>query len=205
MPLRDAVMERHYARPRIVVSRCIEFDPCRYDGSGVPSPLVARLRSHADCLPVCPEVEIGLGIPRATVRLVRQDGADRLVQPATGRDFTDEMTAFAGRFLDVLPPVDGFILKGGSPTSGASGVRVYPSAGKSNDLARFGALRFLLAVFGLLLPHLRFLLGALLWARLGLLALAARVVGITPVSARTGLGFGLRIGRAGIRFFNRIA
>ena len=72
-------------------------------------------------------------------------------------------------------------------------------------LARFGALRFLLAVFGLLLPHLRFLLGALLWARLGLLALAARVVGITPVSARTGLGFGLRIGRAGIRFFNRIA
>ena len=72
-------------------------------------------------------------------------------------------------------------------------------------LARFGALRFLLAVFGLLLPHLRFLLGALLWARRGRLALAARVVGITPVSARTGLGFGLRIGRAGIRFFNRIA
>lgn len=140
MPLRDAVMERHYARPRIVVSRCIEFDPCRYDGSGVPSPLVARLRSHADCLPVCPEVEIGLGIPRATVRLVRQDGADRLVQPATGRDFTDEMTAFAGRFLDVLPPVDGFILKGGSPTSGASGVRVYPSAGKSAPVDRTAGL-----------------------------------------------------------------
>lgn len=140
MNLRDAVMERRYARPRIVVSRCLEFDPCRYDGSKIPSPLVARLRSHADCVPVCPEVEIGLGIPRATVRLVRQDGEDRMVQPATGRDVTGEMTAFAGQFLDALPPVDGFILKGGSPTSGASGVRVYPSVEKSAPLDRTAGL-----------------------------------------------------------------
>ncbi len=133
-------MERRYARPRIVVSRCIEFDPCRYDGSRVPFPLVARLRSYADCIPVCPEVEIGLGVPRATVRLVRQDGADRLVQPATGRDVTPEMTAFAARFLEGLPPVDGFVLKGGSPTSGASGVRVYPSAGKSAPVDRTAGL-----------------------------------------------------------------
>ena len=133
-------MERRYARPRIVVSRCIEFDPCRYDGSRISSPLVAHLRSHADCIPVCPEVEIGLGIPRATVRLVRQDGEDRLVQPATGRDVTPEMTAFAARFLDALPPVDGFLLKGGSPTSGTSGVRVYPSAEKSNAIDRTAGL-----------------------------------------------------------------
>ncbi len=60
-----------------------------------------------------------------------QEGIDHLVQPATGRDVTGEMTVFANRFLDSLPPVDGFILKGGSPTSGTSGVRVYPSAEKS--------------------------------------------------------------------------
>jgi uncharacterized protein YbgA (DUF1722 family)/uncharacterized protein YbbK (DUF523 family) len=124
-------MERDYARPRLVVSRCIEFDPCRYDGSKIPSPVVAQLKSHADCIPVCPEVEIGLGIPRATVRIVRLEGRDHLLQPATGRDVTGEMTVFANRFLDSLPPVDGFILKGGSPTSGTSGVRVYPSAEKS--------------------------------------------------------------------------
>ncbi len=127
----DGFMERHYARPRIVVSRCIEFDPCRYDGSKIPSPVVASLKDQADCIPVCPEVEIGLGIPRGTVRIVRLDGIDHLIQPATGRDFTGEMTAFAHRFLDALPPIDGFILKGGSPTSGTSGVRVYPSAEKS--------------------------------------------------------------------------
>jgi uncharacterized protein YbgA (DUF1722 family)/uncharacterized protein YbbK (DUF523 family) len=134
--LKDVSMERRFARPRIVVSRCIEFDPCRYDGSKIPSPLVAHLKSLVDCIPVCPEVEIGLGIPRATVRIVRQDGADHLVQPATGRDVTGEMSAFAAGFMDALPPVDGFILKGGSPTSGTGGVRVYPSAEKSNAIDR---------------------------------------------------------------------
>jgi uncharacterized protein YbgA (DUF1722 family)/uncharacterized protein YbbK (DUF523 family) len=87
-------------------------------------------------MPVCPEVEIGLGIPRATVRIVRIDGVDHLIQPATGRDVSGEMTVFANRFLDSLPPVDGFILKGGSPTSGTSGVRVYPSAEKSQAIER---------------------------------------------------------------------
>src|SRR5665647_2169430 len=124
-------MVREYPRPCIVISRCIEFDPCRYDGSKIPSPVVAQLKSHVDCIPVCPEVEIGLGIPRATVRIVRLEGIDHLLQPATGRDVTGEMTVFANRFLDSLPPVDGFILKGGSPTSGTSGLRVYPSAEKS--------------------------------------------------------------------------
>ena len=67
-------MVREYPRPCIVISRCIEFDPCRYDGSKIPSPTVARLKSFADCIPVCPEVEIGLGTPRATVRIVRLEG-----------------------------------------------------------------------------------------------------------------------------------
>jgi len=129
-------MERHYARPRVVVSRCIEFDPCRYDGSKIPSPTVERLKSFVDFIPVCPEVEIGLGIPRATVRIVRIEGVDHLIQPATGRDVTDDMTSFATRFLDSLPPPDGFILKGGSPTSGTSNVRVYPSAEKSMAIER---------------------------------------------------------------------
>ncbi len=129
-------MARHFPRPRIVVSRCIEFDPCRYDGTIIPSPAVDRLKNFAECIPVCPEVEIGLGIPRATVRIVRIDSVDHLIQPATGRDVTGEMTGFTTRFLDSLPPVDGFILKGGSPTSGTSNVRVYPSAEKSMAIDR---------------------------------------------------------------------
>lgn len=129
-------MERKYPRPRIVISRCIEFDACRYDGSRIPSPTVDRLKSFVDFIPVCPEVEIGLGIPRATVRIVRIEGVDHLIQPASGRDVTNDMTGFATRFLDSLPPVDGFILKGGSPTSGTSNVKVYPSTEKSMSIDR---------------------------------------------------------------------
>ena len=129
-------MVRHFSRPRVVISRCIEFDPCRYDGSKIPSPSVEHLKPFVDFIPICPEVEIGLGIPRATVRIVRMGDVDHLIQPATGRDVTNDMTSFANRFLDSLPPVDGFILKGGSPTSGTSNVRVYPSAEKSMAIDR---------------------------------------------------------------------
>lgn len=129
-------MARRFPRPRVVVSRCIEFDPCRYDGSKIPSVTVEHLKSFVDFIPVCPEVEIGLGIPRATVRIVRIESVDHLIQPATGRDVTDDMTRFATRFLESLPPVDGFILKTGSPTSGTSNVRVYPSAEKSMAIER---------------------------------------------------------------------
>lgn len=129
-------MARYFPRPRVVISRCIEFDPCRYDGSMIPSFVVANLRPHAECIPICPEVEIGLGIPRAPVRIVRKEGVDHLIQPATGRDITIEMSSFASRFLDSIPPVDGFILKGGSPTSGVSGVRDYPLPEKSMAIGK---------------------------------------------------------------------
>jgi uncharacterized protein YbbK (DUF523 family) len=61
---------RLFARPKIVISKCIEFDHCRYDGSLIPSDFVNALKPHADFIPVCPEVEIGLGVPRRSLRIV---------------------------------------------------------------------------------------------------------------------------------------
>ena len=46
-------------RPNIVISRCIEFDHCRYDGSMIASDFVAALKPHAHFIPVCAEMEIG--------------------------------------------------------------------------------------------------------------------------------------------------
>ena len=102
-------------QPRLVVSKCLGFDHCRYDGSIIPDPVVDSLRPWVEFLPVCPEVELGLGAPRPPVRLVRVGGEVRLLQPATGCDPTDAMRAFAASFLDALPPVDGFLLKNRSP------------------------------------------------------------------------------------------
>ena len=114
-----------HPRPRLVVSRCIEFDRVRYDGEIISSDFVRSLKSHVEAIPICPEVELGLGIPRESLRLVAVDGGARLLQPATGRDLTDAMREWAGRFLDALPDVDGFLLKSRSPSSGLRDVKLY--------------------------------------------------------------------------------
>ena len=112
-------------RPRIVLSRCLEHDPVRYNGQMIPDDFVRGLRPHVDFVLVCPEVAIGLGVPRDTLRLVEVDGEVRMLQPATGRDVTEEMRAFVDDFLKGVGDVDGFILKSGSPSSGYRDVRVY--------------------------------------------------------------------------------
>lgn len=125
-----------FPRPQVVVSRCITFDPVRYDGSLIPSGIVDRMKPFVEFIPVCPEVGIGLPVPRDPIRIVRSGGVDRLVQPATGRDLTGDMERFAREFLDGLPPVDGFILKYKSPSSGKSGAKVYPKAEASSPIGQ---------------------------------------------------------------------
>src|SRR5687768_3485517 len=117
-----------FARPRLVVSRCLDLDACRYNAAVIHTPLVRRLEAVVDLVPVCPEVEVGLGVPRAPIRLVRRGGATALLQPTTGRDLSLEMAAFAERFLAGLPEVEGFLLKARSPSCGVHGVKVFSDA-----------------------------------------------------------------------------
>ena len=80
---------REFPRPRVVISRCIEFESVRWNAQIVRSDFVKGLLPHVDPITVCPEVEIGLGVPRETLRVVRGDGGLRLLQPKTGVDVTD--------------------------------------------------------------------------------------------------------------------
>lgn len=123
----------------MVLSKCLELEAVRYDGSRIPYDLVRELEPWVEWVPVCPEVEIGLGVPREPIRLVRlrrdapSSGAaeTRLLQPATDRDVTEAMRGFAADFLDALGPVDGFLLKNRSPSCGPSDVKVYAASGGS--------------------------------------------------------------------------
>ncbi|MBC7251351.1 MAG: DUF523 and DUF1722 domain-containing protein [Anaerolineae bacterium] len=123
-------------KPRIVVSRCLGFAHCRYDGSVIPAPVVDSLRDFVEFVPVCPELELGLGAPRPPVRLVWREGEIRLLQPETGRDLTEAMQALFTHFSASLPPVDGFILKHRSPSCGIKDAKVYPYQGKGGVLGR---------------------------------------------------------------------
>ena len=57
-------------KPRIVISKCIGFEACRYNGEIVEDKFVRRLAGNVEFICVCPEVEIGLGTPREAVRIV---------------------------------------------------------------------------------------------------------------------------------------
>ena len=116
-----------FQKPRVVVSKCIEFDSCRYNGLKIPDAFVAKLMDYVDFHPVCPEVGIGLGVPRSPVRVISVDGRKILQQPSTGKEFTGEMENFVENFLSSLRGVDGFILKNRSPSCGFVDVKVYAS------------------------------------------------------------------------------
>jgi uncharacterized protein YbgA (DUF1722 family)/uncharacterized protein YbbK (DUF523 family) len=140
-----AVAMTEFSRPVVVISRCIDFDSCRYNGQVVRASIRDELEAHVDLMPICPELEIGLGVPREPIRMVARPGEVGLVQPSTGLDVTQEMRAFSSRFLDRVRGVDGFILKSGSPSCGIRGIKVYGGA-QSSGVVSAAAGRFAAAV-----------------------------------------------------------
>jgi len=119
-----------HLKPNVVVSKCLEFEPCRYNGQLIHDAFVRKLEKHVNYIPVCPEVEIGLGVPRFPIRIVSPKKR-RLIQPATGKDVTEDMNRFSEEFLSSLNEVDGFILKFRSPSCGLKDVRIYEKSEKS--------------------------------------------------------------------------
>lgn len=120
-------------KPTIVVSRCLGFCKCRYNGDVLSSDFVEMLKPFVNYITVCPEVEIGLGVPRNPVRLVNRDGKIELYQPAADRTYTQEMNQYAEELIRSLGNIHGFILKGRSPSCGIKDVKIYASAEKSSS------------------------------------------------------------------------
>lgn len=113
---------------RIGVSTCLLGEAVRYDGGHARSRFVMdTLGKWVEHVPVCPEVEIGMGIPRPTIRLVDEGGEMRLVAPSTNEDFTDRMVAFSEAKVAELKKVDldGYVLKKGSPSCGMERIKSY--------------------------------------------------------------------------------
>ena len=135
-PASRTYTSRSFPRPRIVLSQCLELEACRHDGQRIRNSFVAQLMDFVDLIPICPEVEIGLGTPRPTIRMVARGDETTLIQPSTGRDLTEKMERFSRNFLDKLGPVDGFVLKSGSPSCGTANVSVYQKAERSPAVRR---------------------------------------------------------------------
>jgi uncharacterized protein YbbK (DUF523 family) len=126
-----------HPRPIVVISRCIDFDSCRYNGQVIRASLREKLEPLVELRPICPELEIGLGVPRAPVVLFRDEAGTRMVQPSTGRDLTRAMRSFSTRFLEALEEVDGFILKSRSPSCAIRDYEDGPGLFAAHVLERF--------------------------------------------------------------------
>jgi len=123
-----ASVMRKFPKPIVVTSKCFEFDACRYNGVMIPNNFVQKLEPFVKFVPVCPEVEIGLGVPRDVIRVIERKGKKLLLQPTTGKELSKSMYKFAQRFLNSLDSVDGFILKSRSPSCGINNAKVFPDA-----------------------------------------------------------------------------
>ena len=130
---------RHNEDPiRLGISSCLLGAEVRYDGGHKRDRYLTEvLGEWIEWVPVCPEVEIGLGVPRPTIQLEHGDPEPQLIEPISGEELTGRMKTYASEKVDQLEELglDGFVLKSRSPSCGIEGVKVF---GKNELLARNG-------------------------------------------------------------------
>lgn len=128
------------ARPRVGISRCLLGDLVRYDGGHKRAPwLLDASDFDVEWIAVCPEVEVGMGVPREPIRLVMADtGAAvgletvRLRGVESRADWTERMMAWARPRIAELEALglSGFVLKARSPSCGPDSVPVHHEDGR---------------------------------------------------------------------------
>lgn len=129
-------MTRTFYKPFIIVSKCLGFEACRYDGQMEKNPFIEKLQQYVDIKTICPEVSIGLGTPRESIRIVMKGEDLKLIQPKTGIDVYKEMKDFTEEFIGSIDEVDGFILKSRSPSCGIKDVKIYNSIEKGANCTK---------------------------------------------------------------------
>ncbi|MBI2837898.1 MAG: DUF1722 domain-containing protein [Acidobacteria bacterium] len=132
-------------RIRVGISSCLLGERVRYDGGHKLDTLITHILGRLfEWVPVCPEMEIGLGAPREALRLVGgRNAPPRLVAQHSGLDHTQMMAGWAERRLDEIggAGLHGFVLKSKSPSCGFEAVRVHAvrSASRRSDRGIFTA------------------------------------------------------------------
>ncbi len=117
------------SKPQVGVSACLLGHAVRFNGDHKRQPWITDiLGKHAKLVPFCPEVSLGLGVPRPTLRL----NQGRLVQPSTKLDLSEKATSCFIKLAQTAAGLDGFILKKDSPSCGLERVKDYSAKGIPN-------------------------------------------------------------------------
>jgi uncharacterized protein YbgA (DUF1722 family)/uncharacterized protein YbbK (DUF523 family) len=117
---------------KIGISTCLLGEKVRFDaGHKKDRYLTDVLGNYFEWVPVCPELEVGMGVPRESVRLVGSTDAPRMVGTKSGTDWTDRMVKYSSERIHKLRGLNlsGYIFKSDSPSCGMERVRVYADNG----------------------------------------------------------------------------
>jgi uncharacterized protein YbbK (DUF523 family) len=145
--LKSSIIDDQMKRPRVGISRCLIGDEVRYDGTHrLDERVVELLGPYVEWVPVCPEVEIGMGTPREPIHLVASaDGVPsmhervRLVGVASGEDWTNRMDEWARVRVRGLAALElsGYVFKARSPSCGIDHVAVHAVDGERDGRGLF--------------------------------------------------------------------
>lgn len=125
-------MKTETGKIRLGIAKCLLGENVRYDGTAkLDRYLRDTLGQYVEWVPVCPEVETGMPIPREPIRLVGDVDSPRLVGRQSGEDWTERMQTWGATRLEELEKLDlcGYVFKYGSPSSGMARVKVYNDKG----------------------------------------------------------------------------
>ncbi|HEY0708094.1 MAG TPA: DUF523 and DUF1722 domain-containing protein [Polyangia bacterium] len=134
---------------RIGVSACLLGAEVRFDGQHKRDRfLTDDLAAFVEWVSVCPEVEVGMGIPREAVRLVRAPGRTLMLGNNSGQDWTDRMEAVATSRVEALADrgLCGYVLKSNSPSCGMERVKLYEGTEAGAHVERTGVGLFAAAL-----------------------------------------------------------
>lgn len=122
---------------KIAVSSCLLGEEVRFNGGHkLHRWLTKTLGDYADFVAYCPEVAIGLGIPRDPIRLIQTDRGIRAVNTDDASlDHTDALQAYAESVLPEMDGIDGYVLMQGSPSCGMERVKLYNAHGIPEKIA----------------------------------------------------------------------
>jgi uncharacterized protein YbbK (DUF523 family) len=118
-------------KPKVGISSCLLGETVRYDGGHKRhSIIIDIIGPEVEWVSVCPEMELGLGVPRGPLNLVGDSGSAKLLASESGIDWTPQMKEFTRRKLDTLKllKLDGYIFKESSPSCGVDDVKLYRDA-----------------------------------------------------------------------------
>lgn len=118
-------------RPKLAISACLVGEEVRYNGGHKNSTFCTRvLGEHVDFVPVCPEMAIGLGVPREPIRLVGHPSQPRAVGSVTSSlDVTAPLLDYGKHMAASLTDISGYIFMHKSPSCGLERVKVYAANG----------------------------------------------------------------------------